>query len=303
MTMLNAGQDGFWWGKRFGHDDDHSTIVFTSDGAPYEATIEDDVYSMLSGSSVPTYLAVAVRDAMTLASGTSFTLFIHDVSHGGVTHYRRGLRVESGDPFEIDTDDSSPELLRALGFEPGQGTLASSEDGPVESLVAPGLYGLHWRSPRAAQHKRRNTIREAYTSGGRGQSIQPTIWGADQIRTFRYTQIPAAHVIEGRANIEAFAEVGNLDEGWGQNAFYHLWDEAISTYGEVYAAYNVDFSDILSDLYGFPGPFDDTEILRSAGGSSYAEEFDECVARESRSAEHYTIEFGLRVESSEWGQG
>ncbi|TXD38011.1 hypothetical protein FRC96_07800 [Lujinxingia vulgaris] len=284
MTQLDTGFDAYFYplemgGERLYVRDDNWTTSWI--------TVEPGVYAMCEGAEYPSLFShiVDLMDAEFPGQSWGWSplgFFVNDVLLSGW-----GTQLSSDASFRVDAASSTPALTKLLGmdfetrdaFDTGYGWVVSPDE----------PYGGCWRSLRAPARRPLNTIAEQYVSGGRGQGLHLTRWGADRVRSVTYRNVGAAHVIEGRANIPAYADVANLGNGWTQNQFCDLWDRGISRYQPVYAAYNLTTmpTDISTAARW--------EVLQSPQGSQFADEFESCISRASRSAEYYDVEFAMRV--------
>lgn len=201
-----------------------------------------------------------------------------------------GLRFydEDNDPatFSVQFFGAGYIPPAVLGFA-GTGKTAS---GPVVSDYH--RWGV-WRPWRRANRKFRNEVAELFESDGRGPAFVVTDWGTDQIRAFEYDRIPAAFVRPGRAQDDAHAERAQVGAGDEGNLFRDLWYHGIRPKEPVLV-----FHDLAEDS-GFlsPSPTQNFEVLRSARGSRFAQELEECLTLES-DGEMYTIAFAMRVDQS-----
>lgn len=285
MTMLDTGFDAYFYPVELALS---QLRVTAADTENYILNIPADLYAMVSGTEYPSLLQTIVDllDAQVPAQ----TWYWERIGFlvGGVTLAGWGVQLASDQAFSVDALNSAPAFSELFGWE--FDTRPAFDTGGFGFVLSPDApHGGAWRTLRPPQRRPLNTIAEQYVSGGRGQGLHLTRWGADRIRSVLYRNIPAAHVIEGRASIEAYAQVANLGTGWTMNQFYDLWDAGISRYQPVYAAYNL--SDMPMDIT----TVDRWEILQSPQGSRYADEFTSCITRASRSAEHYDVEFAMRA--------
>lgn len=295
MDLLHTGTDCFFYPVELTGDD---RLQFEDANSPATADIDGGVYTTIGGTDYLDLLA-AVADAMSDASSQSFHMVRADI--GSWSGW--GTNILSGSSFSLDTDDEdSHRVLQLLGFPTDEGMLEATEvaesDYRLESTYPSG--GV-WRAPKPSDGKPTNAVVAQFPTGGHGAAIQNTRWGTDRIRTFEYTNIPAVHVVRGRQTEPVFASKGPLPTDDHdlpyQNYFYSLWEQGISTYSRIFAAYHLEGA-IPLDWTAVA----DREVLISSVGSQYADEFTENIRRGERQSEHYDLEFGLRIESSEYGQ-
>lgn len=298
--LLHTGLDTFFFGRRLGHDEDHDRLVIDVDGTEYTATIDEDAYTTIGGTGYADLWA-AVVDALEAQVGSWSSDLVDMTANGRTWHEVGRSLMQAGTVWSLDTDASSSGLLEVLGWHPDQGMVASDQENPGDVLEPDQPMGCMWRSPRRSQRKRRNTIVDQEVAGGRGGTVHPTRWGQDLVRTFEYSNLPAATVVEGRADLGAYASVAQVGSGWKNMALYHLWRHGISTYSTIFAVYHDDYDDGVVDWT----QFGEREALQSPAASRYADEWELVASRAPRSAEFYDVEFGLRIDTAyaQWGQG
>lgn len=290
MTMLDTGFDAYFYPVEIGAGEAFSLFFPIGGGGTGAAGIEVDpgIYALCAGTEYPSLLAHIATKMNDLGIAQTWSWERVGFLVGGVEMPGWGVQLVSGDSFRIERDPGSDHLFSLLGWDFND--RAAFDTGGSGWVLGPDKpHGGAWRTLRPPQRRPLNTIAEQYVSGGRGQGLHLTRWGADRIRSVLYRNVPAAHVIEGRATIQAYADVASLGLGWTMNQFCDLWDVGISRYQPVYAAYN------LTDMPNDITTADRWEILQSPQGSQYADEFESCITRASRSAEHYDVEFAMRV--------
>lgn len=300
--MLYTGYDIFWWGRRLGHTDDVDTwgLSIKIGTTTYDIEIPDAVYTTIGGTPYQDLHAALQSALNSQAPGTWWVERVAMTGLDGTVRQSWGTRIRSTQTWTMVANVTSRAIRAALGYTGSTNrTSTGPGTGELNYIESPAPWALCWRTPHAAASKLSTIIHDQHVSGGHGQSTQLTRWGTDQIRTFRYTEIPAAHVRLGRAGIAAYAEVAGLPLNGDTNTYEGFWREAISTYQPIYALYNVGLGAAIPSYTSFPH----RETLRSPVTSRYADELDTCLTRSRRSAEYYAVEFALRVETSTWGQG
>ena len=204
------------------------------------------------------------------------------------------LKIDwSGGAWEIDTDNSSPEILPWLGFAPSQGVVSSTLGGVLVSTHS--CYGA-WFSyndleGRASFKMRLAQSGRAYSSR-RLWEAAVVDWGERALRSIRYQRIPAARIVSAYAHDARWARLAGLEQADIYAGFEPIW-AALADAQQVLVVHDMEPVGLL----GLGAQQLEALTLHDRALETYP---DDVARLTGAQGEYFELSLVLRIEHSEY---
>lgn len=289
------------WGQERFHrkivlDSSNNGIVFREGATPYLITLAEGDWYLHADSSLHAagykgiYYAIAFLynggvDATigTISGAPSLTLqFAAATPTDSSEQTGRGLQISvlSSTVDILFSNGSFTMDPRWFGWESGAGdeTGAGSYTSPMQIR---GIFHTYNELDGLATFKGSFPFAELYESGGAPDRAYQKDWITYRVRDYKCEQIPAAHVLDGRAAIQGWATTGAVALGDDHNSLEYLWNSA-RLGDSILCVYNDVTPDLQIDSHEY-------DVLKLAP-SKHKQEFKSFAQALGQAAEYYTLD-------------